>query len=94
MVYKPIFKLKPNGRWLVKYENENYLFKASRSLGIRSEDLEKCDYVEVHVPKGDIYMASKREIKEYNHVLTWGGEKKHYYPIERWGKISRGGISG
>jgi len=79
------YEVRNGVRWLVKYEkDDNYLFRATKSLSINCEDLERAEMVEVHLPNDNILIASKLDIKSHNDIMTFNGEAKYYYPIKYW----------
>jgi hypothetical protein len=87
--YEPQFEVRNGQAWLVKYEkDDNYLFRATKSISLRKDALEKADMVEIHLPDGKVLIATKKEIIKYDEIHEFHDEVKYYYPVELWKDFS------
>ena len=69
-----------------KFErDDNCIFRATNSLSINAEDLEKADTVRIHLLHlNKIVFATTEEIKDYKDIKTFHGETKYYLPLSMW----------
>lgn len=66
-------------------EDDNFLFRKTRSVSINATVLERCDRIRIAIAHREVVIvAQKNVIKEFQDVKTFNGEVKYYYPVERW----------
>ena len=65
--------------------DDNFLHRQTKSVSINADILEKCDIVEINLAHLGVVIrqGSKRIINE-SIVRMYYGERKYYYPIDKW----------
>lgn len=91
--HKPIITIEDEVKVYKKVEqNDDFLFRKNSSISLNAATLEEADVVHIKLLHKNVSLfATTKEIKDYKTVMTFKGEVKYYYPIEKW-KVTSGNV--